>query len=124
MGVLQGPHFPVEKYSQPWHALHIGLLVATIVTETLEEECTLRLREELGILREAWDNHKGSDAERDGDEALDNEDPSPGFVACEPTHVLEGECKETTASTTSESETDEPREADIELAALVVLTNK
>lgn len=38
--------------------------------------------------------------------------------------MLESKRKETTASTTSKSKTDEPRKADIELAALVVLTYK
>lgn len=124
MGVLQAPDFPVEKYAQPWHTLHINLLIAAVVAQTLEEESTLWLREELGILRKTWDNHKGNGAEGNGDETLDDEDPSPGFIACESTHVLESERKETTTSTAPKSETDEPCEADIELAALVVLTDK
>ncbi len=82
-----------------------------------EEWDLLRVAQELRIIREVMDVFEGHDADDDGEETLEDEDPSPTWLVADAIHVGDGSCKQSAERTGDCGGGEEDSHTDTELGA-------
>lgn len=79
--------------------------------------------EEAGRVWEIENHPPAEDADEDGDETLNNEDPAPALVSANAVHLGDGSSQETTEGTSKSSGREEKSSAETELLTLVPATS-
>jgi hypothetical protein len=73
------PSLPVKHMSKDLGlGHHVGGTISSILVDTFDDESSLILVQEPGLVGEVDNQNKTKDAERDCDDAKEEEDPSPG----------------------------------------------
>jgi hypothetical protein len=66
---------------EPVCAFDINLLVTLILSQNLKQMLLFRSCQDLSVLREVGHKKEDQEGDDDGDDALQNEDPSPAIFA-------------------------------------------
>ncbi|KAL1655547.1 hypothetical protein SLS61_002012, partial [Didymella pomorum] len=77
----------VGKSFQPVHLLQVKFLATFVLTEYLKEMLSFSSTQDLGFFREVRYKDKHQNRHQDGDEALDDEDPSEALESRDTIHV-------------------------------------
>lgn len=85
----------------------------------MDHKGSLFLGQELGRLGEVVHQEKGRDGDQDGDDALEDEDPSPPLQPCCPVHLADGKGQETAECAGDGGCAEEERLAELNLVSAV-----
>ncbi len=96
--------------------LRAGLL---ILFQTPDHTPPVVNGKEFGFVREILYDPEGDDADEDGDESFEDEDPSPARFPANAAHLRNCGCKQTTKGACDSGSGEEDRCTDTELAALI-----
>lgn len=98
--------------------VHVG--VAAVESEAADQQLSLVLFQELGRLRPVRDEPVAADGDDDGEDAFEDEDPSPPAVPGDPVHVCNGIGQQPAEGTRNDRSREEQIEAPLQLVSTVV----